>query len=218
MLKCSNLVVLCHAGTNNLILTKTNTVTSKLWLFDVSSSTWTEMYSAVYYEFSNLGRFFFDAQIRFGKSVDTLHGTSLPIVQAKPCTTQLWMRVTTCSTWQPVVGTLRADPSLSCRCPSAEQRCLTRWDRRANDRLTNYITAEEIQFISVYRNLGMTSIWNSMNPRLQVNLRPRRAYKASIRLIARCMARENAWSLDTCHFQQWVRFSFVQQWPSTIWS
>lgn len=45
----------CFAGTNNLIITKTNTVTSKLWLFDVTSSTWTEMWSAVHYEFSNLG-------------------------------------------------------------------------------------------------------------------------------------------------------------------
>lgn len=43
------------AGTTKLILTKTNSVTSKLWIYDLSSSTWTELYSAVHYEFSNLG-------------------------------------------------------------------------------------------------------------------------------------------------------------------
>lgn len=54
-------------GTNNLIITKTNTVTSKLWLFDVTSSTWTEMWSAVHYEFSNLG------QTMYNTAVDATH-------------------------------------------------------------------------------------------------------------------------------------------------
>ena len=42
-------------GTTKLILTKSNVVTSKLWIFDTSDSSWTEFYSAVYYEFYNLG-------------------------------------------------------------------------------------------------------------------------------------------------------------------
>ncbi|CAJ1386166.1 unnamed protein product [Effrenium voratum] len=54
-------------GTTKLIVTKTNTVTSKLWLFDLSDSSWTEFYSAVHYEFKNLG------QTMYNLAVDASH-------------------------------------------------------------------------------------------------------------------------------------------------
>ncbi|CAE7263995.1 unnamed protein product [Symbiodinium natans] len=55
-------------GTTKLILTKSNVVTSKLWIFDTSDSSWTEFYSAVYYEFYNLG------QTLYNSAVDVTHG------------------------------------------------------------------------------------------------------------------------------------------------
>ena len=42
-------------GTTKLIVTKTTSVTSELWTFDTSDSTWAQLYSAVYYEFYDLG-------------------------------------------------------------------------------------------------------------------------------------------------------------------
>ena len=39
------------------------------------------------------------------------------------------MRLTTCSTWQPAVGILLADPSSSCRSPSLEKACRSRRGR-----------------------------------------------------------------------------------------
>lgn len=54
-------------GTSKLVITKTNTVTSKLWIFDTSDSSWTEFWSAVHYEFSNLG------QTMYNHAVDETH-------------------------------------------------------------------------------------------------------------------------------------------------
>ncbi|CAE7415195.1 hypothetical protein AK812_SmicGene2899 [Symbiodinium microadriaticum] len=55
-------------GTNKLIVTKTTSVTSELWTFDTSDSTWAQLYSAVYYEFYDLG------QTIYNTAVDVTHG------------------------------------------------------------------------------------------------------------------------------------------------
>ncbi|CAE7662890.1 unnamed protein product [Symbiodinium pilosum] len=55
-------------GTTKMIITKTSSVTSQLWIFDTSDSSWVQFYSAVHYEFYNSG------QTLYNHVVDATHG------------------------------------------------------------------------------------------------------------------------------------------------